>query len=111
MGRHTLGESEQLILGSGVGGGGALTHSIKCRSNMNLRSQRYLSRFNHKCLILCSKILLNKLHSFVTISTYWAQTSPILKAFLATCSFMEFCDAIKKSRGKNLIMCRQNNSK
>ena len=43
----------------------------------------------HKCLILCSKILLNVLHNFsLTVLFQWQhtgfQTSPILKAFLAT---------------------------
>ena len=42
-----------------------------------------------KCLILCSKILLNVLHNLsLTVLLPWQhtglQTSPILKAFLAT---------------------------
>ena len=47
------------------------------------------SNWNRKSLILCSKILLNVLHNLsVTVLLPWqltgVQTSPILKAFLAT---------------------------
>ena len=50
------------------------------------------ANLEQKCLILCSKILLNVLHNMsLTVLLPWQhtgfQTSPILKAFLATLAF------------------------
>ena len=42
------------------------------------------ANFHHKCLILCSKILINVLHnlnlnSSVNMATYWVRDFPIIK--------------------------------
>ena len=64
-----------------------IIHSTKFWSNMMKKD--ISANLYQKCLILCSKILLNALHNLsLTVLLPWQhtgfQTSPILKAFPAT---------------------------